>query len=170
MTKDQEEEITLSGLSRTALEQREGDVNEAIEDLVYELQNNEELLQDVVSSAVREACKSFVSKAHRDQRTRIISGLTHKKSTIGEAAVALVKENIEHLMNYPLMGGVKLKDATRQQLMEQADFHAKIEYDAGWKKTWFRSIASHLNSDKQKVKNVLTVETVYSLYEEARNQ
>jgi hypothetical protein len=170
MTKDYEEEITLSALSRTALEQREGDVDEAVEDLVYQLQNDEELLNDVVSAAVREACKSFVSKAHRDQRARIISGLTNKKSTIGEAAIALVKENIEHLMNYPLMGGVKLKDATRPQLIEQAEFHAKIEYDAGWKKTWFRNIASHLNSDKQKVKSVLSVETVYSLYEEARNQ
>lgn len=163
-----EEEITLSGLAKDTLDIFDGDVHEATSSLVQELKEDEDLLQHVVSSAVYEACLSFVSKAHRDQRVKIISSITTSKSRLGEAVAACVKENMEMLMDYPLMRGVKLKDATRPLLIEQAEFHGKIESDARWKRKWFTRIASFMPNDRQKVKNVVSPETVIELYNEAQ--
>lgn len=163
-----EEDVTLPGLARDTLEIYEGDVHEATSSLVQTLKEDEDLLEHVVSKAVYEACLSFVSKAHRDQRVKIISSITTSKSRLGEAVASCVKENLEMIMDYPLMRGVKLKDATRPLLLEQAGFHEKIELDAKWKRKWFSRIAGFLHNDRQKVKNVISPETILQLYNEAQ--
>lgn len=166
------EEPTLPELAIDKLNQCDGDVEIATSSLIYDLRTDEELFNRVVSSAVREACKSYVSRAHRQQRENIIDQMRRAKvseSRIGATAIALVEENLELLMNYPMRGGKKLKNSTREDVMWQADFHGKIARDANWKSKWFSRIASFMDNDEQTVGEIMSAETVTKFYEEARS-
>jgi hypothetical protein len=71
------------------------------------------------------------------------------------------------LLDFPLAKGLKLRNATRPDILEQADIYAKTEKDAGKKRRWLTSIAYCLKNDKQIVGKVITEEKAKELLEEA---
>lgn len=166
------DEPTLPEMAIETLNTFDGDVVAATESLIHELRTDNEKFVRVVSSAVREACKSYVSRAHRNQRADIIERMLESKareSRIGATAIALVEENLELLMNYPMRGGKKLRHATREDVRWQAAFHDSIAKDATWKAKWFSKIASFMTNDEDTVSDFMDSKTVTKFYEEARS-
>jgi hypothetical protein len=158
---------TLESLARDSLNRFDGDVDRAV-NYLNNLLKDEELRQTIVEAAIAEACKTFVSKVHRDQREAIKSNIVSISSRIAQGAILSVKDNVEQLYAYPLMRGVKLGDATRVEVKEQAEFHGKTAKDAVQKHAWFESIVKRMPDDKVHVRDVLSSEDLFALYEEAR--
>jgi len=161
-----EEEITLASLAKDTLELLNGDVHAAENSLVFQLRD-EETRQKVIESAIREACASYVSKAHREQRATILGNIVTFESRKEQGLTKSLEMNVKQLMHYPLMRGVKLGDARKFQVVEQAEYHNRIEKDARRKRTWFFKIADKLPDEKKTVKEVISVKELYKLYCEA---
>jgi hypothetical protein len=167
----QAEEITLDILAKERLEMCDGDVPSATDGLVNMLLNDAPLLNKVAYSAIRAACKSYVEHNHRLQRQKIIESIntsSAKSAHIGATITALFPEHVDQLMDYPMMRGIKLKDATRSLVFEQAELHRRVARDAAWKANWFTKIGEMLPDEESNVGAVLSAADVLALYNEAR--
>lgn len=164
------ERISLTDLARQALEDSDGMVEEATAALMAQVLKDRKLLQAVLQDAVETAATTLVTGAMRKDREAIQnsfrSGAT-KPRIEGATMVAVVAESmIRSLLDYPLAGGVRLRDATRDLVERQAEIHGRLADNNKKKAKWFTAIAAAI-PEGARVGDVLTEARVDELYTEA---
>jgi hypothetical protein len=159
--------IRLIDLAKEHLENADGNVVLANESLLYLLDNNRNVRAAIVEEAITEAVNTFVSKHNRDERRKIVSSIQPRKTDMKKAQGKLMGENSRLIMDFPLAGGIKLRDATRPAVIDQANHYSKSAKDMGHKSRWLFAVAKCLKNDEQIVGKVLSGERVLNLYAEA---
>jgi hypothetical protein len=160
--------VSLYTLARQFLDDHDGSVHDATDALVDYLRDHPHVLSLIVHEAVCEAVKVAVAHQHRQARADIIRSV-NKPFDI-KAAVTLGRSvHVEMLLNYPLAGGLQLKDATRLDVQENAARYlrsAKAHRERG---AWLELIAAQLPDDTCRVADVLTERDVQAFFNEVRH-
>jgi hypothetical protein len=134
----------LYELARNALVDLDGNVPAAIEDVISAITGSENLLQIVIRQTVEKAVESVVGSVMRTDRAMIYQAHTRSPSAGRKAVAALAGGIARSIFDFPLAGGVKLRDATREQVEKQADLYAAFAKDQATKATWLREIANRM--------------------------
>lgn len=163
---------TLSDLAREFLDDHGGRTGAAITALQDLIRNDEGLRLSIATEAVMTlAALKVQEQMHRDRakvwdaaNARAAGAAPKAKTSI----VALANGLAASLMNFPLAGGVRLGDATREEVLAQAGMYAATAKDAGHKARWLEAVAARV-APGQRVREALTDEALSSLQEEAAN-
>lgn len=169
------ERITLSALAREALAEFDGDVQLAKQKLVGRLENERWLLQAVADEAIDEAVNTFVQSAHRGERTAIVlyykrAKLEAPKSKMDFSSVTKALSNTHKRMflDFPLAKGLKLRDATKEQVQAQVQVYASQGETLLHRARWLERIAKIVKPG-QLVGKSIDEAKVAKLYEESAN-
>lgn len=161
--------LTLSQLAREVLTEADGDTETASEALTNRLLEDRSLLQSVISQAVADAVAYRVRYSMRSERAWIVRQATRPPAAPSHGSkddvIALAKGLAASLLDMPLARGVRLRDATREQVQEQADMYAAQASDMGHKARWLNLIAQAIPADST-VGDVLTDARATELWKE----
>jgi hypothetical protein len=154
---------TLAQLARAALRKADGNTTTATATLTRRLLRSPAVLRTVIEAAVLDAVQYRVEAAMRTDRAQIL-----RVTTSGRGAVVALANGISRaILDMPLANGLRLRDALREQVIEQADRYAAIAEDTGHKARWLTLIGQSMPA-KKTVGQVMTDERAAELYEEAR--
>ena len=160
-TAKQSADVTMGELAREALAMNGGDTDLAVAALVERLSNDSRLLRAIVRDAVKDAIVVRVEMAMRNTRAAIL-----KTTTGGRGAVVALASGISRaLLDMPLANGLPLRNATRAQVLEQADRYAATAKDATHKAKWLQAIAQSV-PDGKRVGDVMNDERAAELFRE----
>lgn len=137
--------ITLLSLAREALAQAEGKTEDAVAILDKRLKRNKDLRLQLLAQAVKDAAKTAVSLAHRSERATILRTIVTRHETDPQGPVkALARMWTRSLLDFPLLDGTKLREATRDDL-DRAIHHYRSQADTMSKRAaWLTAIAEHV--------------------------
>ena len=82
-----------------------------------------------------------------------------------EGLEALAKD----ILGWPLLGGLPLGEARRDDLTASIDWYARLVREHGWRHTWLVAIASKLPSGRKKVRDVMSADVLNKMMTEAQN-
>jgi len=156
-----ETEITLGSLAREALVSHSGRTPDAVDAILARITNDANLLRRLIRSAVEDAIKYRVEMAMRNDRQSIIRATTGTRG----AVVALANGLSRALLDMPLANGLPLREATRAQVLAQAEGYNKTAMDATHKAKWLQAIAQSV-PDGKRVGDVMDDERAAELYRE----
>lgn len=152
---------SLAKLAREALAANDGDTTVATESLVSRFANDIDLLRAIIRDVVMTAVDARVEHAMRNKRAAIINATTGDRG----AVVALATGWLACLLDMPLANGLKLRNATRQQVLEQAGRYAATAKDATHKSRWLTAIAQSVTGDRT-VGDVMSDQRAAELFRE----
>jgi hypothetical protein len=153
--------VTLSSLAKSALDASDGDTQKAIDALVSQLSADAGLLRLIIRDAVSDAVSYRVELQMRNKRRQILASTT---STRG-AVIALSSGLSMALLDFPLANGLKLREATRADVVAAADRYALVSKDMRHKAKWLQAIAQSI-PDGKRVGDVMTDERAAELFKE----
>lgn len=120
--------------------------------------------------AVRIVVRGRRDELERDEkasRSNIIAGRAERASREGSArANARARDT---LLDYPLLDGVLLGDARKQDVLSMKHVHEKQRAAADVKARWLGSIADALKNERETVREALGAEGVRQLWTEAQD-
>jgi hypothetical protein len=167
--------VTLGTLVRAVLEDVEGNTAKAIQRVLFKLNNNPQLLKQIIEAAVRDAVYHRVQGSVRHDRFSIVRAINQQNAaqTIDRErdknrVVALAEAISSCLLDMPLAGGKKLRDAGRAEIMAQIERYEKQAGSMSHKARWLRLILQSV-PDGKRVGKVITEQRALELFEEARN-
>jgi hypothetical protein len=153
---------SIYDLALECLEAEGGDVREAAKRLGVRLMEDEHLRASVLEDLVQIAVSRAVDSKTSDARRRI-----WRQSADGPAqVVALANGIFNSLYDFPLAGGVKLGDATKDQVLAQANAYGTVIADIQVKRRFMQAIAGKLKVG-DRVRDVMTEDQLRSLKSEA---
>ena len=158
-----EEKNTLRGLARQALKAAGGDTKLAADALSEQLENDKALFRGIVADAVVIASYIFVEETMRSRRHTIANGAHRATRADAEALARGIRSSV---LDFPLTGGLKLRDATPDQVTEQIERYDAIGRDVTHKSRWLRLIVQSVPRDK-KIGDVISDDRAQELWSEA---
>lgn len=153
---------TISKLAREMLFACDGNAEKANERGLSRLRNEPKLLRLVMESAIQDAMAAGVQNGIRKERASIIHRVTRDR------VVALAEGMLPCLLDIPLAGGKKLRDASRTEVLEQVNRYETQAGNMMHKARWLRLVAQSVPDDKS-VGDVLPESRVKELYQEAQH-
>ena len=161
--------VTLSELARDALEAANNDTAAAAKTLVARVIQDPMLLRHVIEEAVRVAVSTQVNTALRSDRASILRSVTappaNKPRLDGAAIQAVLMRN---LLDFPLAGGLLLRDASKSDVLDQVERYSKQAADMNHKARWLSRVADAIPA-KKRVGQVMTAEQLNAIYDEESN-
>lgn len=159
---------SLSDLARAELQRAEGDTEKATTNLVVRLHRDRELLRLVIEDAISIAVSSCVEGTMRGKRAALIRTSTEPRSSEeGQAAAtAHVHFLTTSLLDFPLANGLKLREATREQVEIQANRYELFANDTARKARWLFIVAQFTPAGKR-VGDVISDERALELWRNA---
>jgi hypothetical protein len=158
--------VSLYALAKNYLDDYDGSVHDATNALVEHLQSDPFALSVIVQEAVSEAVKTAVAYQHRKTREDVIR--IYNKPHDVKAAVVLGQDvHRELLLNFPLEGGLLLRDAHREDVLKNASRYQRLAKTHAHRGLWLQAIANRMSDDTHCVKDILSENDVQRLYEEA---
>ena len=158
---------SLYDLARRHLDDAGNDVAEATEALVDLLCDDAATLRSVLRPVIEEAARTTVGDAMRAERKAILGSYKSRTDAAGRAAVAALASGITRsLLDFPLAGGVRLRDASRTEVEEQAGLYEAFASDQARKARWLRAVADRMGTAR-KVADALDEATITELFESA---
>lgn len=149
----------------SALAANRGDVKKATDALTERALSEESFLRTNLADAVRTACYNAVAGCIRADR-RVVWATPQPTTQERAAQVrALAAGTVASLYDFPLPGGKPLRDATRADVAQAAQFYGDQARDMAWKSRWLGLVAQSLPEGK-KVSEVLTQERLEELRHE----
>jgi len=155
------EKPTLVAMARNALQDYDGDVEKTTNHILKTIRKNKDLLAIIVNEAVEIAVSYQVALAHRGERRVIMRTLNHLEALSGAVE--------SMLLDFPLAGGIKLRDATRDDVERQAAIYRSQIGDMAHKQRWLEAIAERLPEDST-VGDVFSETDVASLWDNTNAQ
>ncbi len=159
--KAQTTDVRLPDLAREALNRNKGGVAAAVADLVTSLQRDATMLRAVIQGAVNDAVTYRVQHEIRDRRSTIIA--QHARQEQRGTVVALAAGITASLLDMPLAGGMKLRDADRDAVLDQSRRYEAISSDTGRKARWLALIGQSVPAGRT-VGDVVTEERAADLW------
>ena len=139
-----EESPTLRQLARAALDKFNGKIDPAVSYLRSQIINDPVLLESVLLEAIEVAVEDCVRAEHRHDRETIVKVAWDRSILVDSSKrmAARVLADVRYtLLNFPLDGGLKLKDATKDQIQRTADRYQGTATDADFKFRFLAAVA-----------------------------
>lgn len=159
----QPEPETLASVAREYLHDAGGDTAAASARLIKRIEKDAEFRTSVVAEAIADAAEIAVGTAMRHHRSAVWNGIVPKAKT---SVVALANGITNALLDFPLKGGVRLRDATREQVLEQSHLYRTSAADMSAKHRFLAAVAKRVAPGKT-VGDSLTEEQVRAMHERA---
>lgn len=164
---DEKPVISLPALARAALERNDNCIRMATSYLTKALMDDEDLLERVLLEVVSLASSELVSNSIYAQRRAIQSGISRPNINGKIATQAMAENTVRSIMDWPIADGLRLRDATRDQIEKQRDIHAEIARTNASKANWFAMIADAM-PDEGTVGEHLTEDRVLAFFEASK--
>lgn len=148
-------------LAADCLEVEDGDTRAATELLVERIMGDRAWLTKFAEELVTTASYSLISRQVRDRRDTIIQA--NRPGSGREAVEALGRVNASMFLDWPLAGGLRLRDARNPDLDDNALAYEKQARASVHRAKWLRRLRSMVPEGK-KVGDVLTEEQIAALY------
>lgn len=152
------DELLLS-VAKEHLEAADGNVRVATETLMYQIKRDKKLLAQLTDPLLATACYTVITSLCRQERRKIWTMPTYTVNEQGKRVAALAEGNI---MSWPLPGGKRLGEATREDIWFASDFYEKQGKDMLHKSRWLTLVGQSL-PDNTIVKDVLSEERLLEL-------
>lgn len=135
------ETVSLYSLAQQALNITGGMVNPACDLLLEQITNDETLLRGIISQVLQIASQQTVYRQNGNKRFQVMKAAT----AAGKGAViALGKGVSASFLDMPLGDGTLLRNATREQIIEQADRYKNLSDNMGHKSRWLKLLADRV--------------------------
>jgi hypothetical protein len=165
----QKRETTAYSEAVEAFDKAGGDRQKAISILVDRVRNDRRLRDMILEPLTEYACGIQIDRVLRTGRELTWRApSTAPKQSAPNAARRVIALAEDMLLSFPLPGGKKLVDATRDEVIAASDFYSKQAENMRHKSVWLRLVAQSVSGEKR-VGECVTVERLRELQEEARN-
>jgi len=161
------ERPTLRHYAAIALANAGGDVSAATTALVTRAMTDSAFLREHFDYAIRAACYSAVASCVRQQRRAVWSTIQPTTEERRAQIAALAAGVMRTLHDFPLPGGKRLGDATREEVVAAAEFFGRQARDMAWKSRWLAHVAQALPPGR-KVSEVISAERLEELRQEVQ--
>lgn len=161
--------LTISATARTALEKANGDVIAATELMVGWVKKDPTLYKPLMDPLVKDACYDVIRSACQRERRAIWQMKQPSAEDQRNRVVALAGGTANTLLDFPLPGGLRLRDAKRDDVTAAAEFYGRQSKDMGAKAKWLQLIAQHVPA-KKTVREVMSDARLAELREEATRE
>ena len=141
---------SVAETARECLEKAGGDVRAAVPLMLERVRKNRALRDALTEPLLSDACYGAIRNECRIQRRDVWTPPNYSKGGNGARVIALATS----LLDFPLLGGMRLADATREQVQKSAEFYASQSADMGHKARWLQLIAQSV-PDEKRVADVL---------------
>ncbi len=154
------EAVSIRSLAKEALADNNGDIVKAIDTLAERLVKDRKLMREIVSEAVMIASETMVRYGMRSDRSAIVLSATRARNGVIDLANGLRAA----LLDFPLSSGLRLRDATPDQVSEQIVRYDAIGRDVLHKSRWLSLIVQSVPRNK-KIGSVITDQRAQELWE-----
>lgn len=163
--KKKEESPTLRSHAAAALAAAGGNVSAATAALAERAMNDKAFLRAYYSEVIQTACYEAVASCVRQERRAVWT--TPQPSTTERRAqvTALAAGTVSTLHDFPLPGGKRLGEATREEVAQAAEFFGRQARDMAWKSRWLEHVAQSVPAGKR-VADVISAERLEELRQE----
>lgn len=134
--------MNANELATQAMEQCDGDVLKATEYLEQTARKDVGVWKALTEGLLRNACYDACRGICRSERRIIWNSPNYSAGGNGER----VKQHAETLMDWPLPGGMKLRDATKKDLLEASTFYQKQASKMAAISGWLGAIANKVKT------------------------
>lgn len=136
--------------ARQAFKDSEGDRFKATQLLADRVRTDPILRAALLDPLILNACDAVIREIARGERDQIFSHASAiNAGTSSVNPVLALASGIENtLLNTPLRCGVRLRDATAEQVQAEADYYDAIARDAGQKARFYSAVARLVPSGK----------------------
>jgi len=155
-----EDKISVADYAQRAIKEKE-QVTDAAKLLEEWAHQDAELKAALLEPLLKQACYQAVTRACRVFRRKVWTAPNYTKSGNGQRVVALANS----LMDFPLPGGVRLRDATKKQIEEAAGYYGRQARQMAVITAWLQRIYSRLDHGSP-VAEQLTEEQLVALREQ----
>lgn len=163
-----QERDLVAEAARAALAEANGDVREATKKLEASVRGNRRLRDELTDPLISNACYTAVTAQCRVERRKVWSPPAEKLvASRVTGAHRVVQLATGTLLMFPLPGGKKLGEATREEIAEAAQFYETQATDMGVKARWLRLVAQSVPGNKTAA-DVLSDKRLRELQEAAR--
>jgi hypothetical protein len=132
------EEIKIHDLAEDAMRQAKGNREKAMQIMKNRIMNDPDLMNLLIGPLLDAACRSSINTEIRLSRT-MVENYIGSDDTRG--LISMAKTERKAWMDYPMSTGKVLGDATKIDLTDEADMHAKLAAGNMAKVKLFRTIA-----------------------------
>lgn len=162
------ESARIAAAAKAALDAAGGDVREATRAMERKVRQDRILRDELTDPLIGTACYSAVAAQCRQDRRKVWAAPNETVASHRAAgANRVVQLASGTLLMFPLPGGKKLGEATRDEIAEAARFYESQAGDMATKARWLRLVAQSVPGDS-KASDVLTDKRLRELQEVAR--
>lgn len=143
-----EERPALSPVSKAAAEalaKADGDVKAATAAMLAKVRKSRPLREALTEPLLEQACYAAITKQCRRQRNIVWTAPNYTAGGNGQRVIALATS----LLDFPLPGGRRLGEATREEVMAGAQFYRGHADDMAHKARWLARIAAELKPEQR---------------------
>lgn len=159
------ERMTLRGHAAVELSKAGGDVSTATAVLAARAMNDAAFLREYFEEVIKTASYEAVASCVRQERRAVWTTPQPTTKERRAQVVALAAGTVRTLHDFPLLGGLRLGDATREEVAEAAEFFGKQARDMAWKSRWLEHVAQSVPPGV-KVAEVISAERLEELRQE----
>lgn len=153
----------INTLAHECLKQADGRCEGARRIFVQKLQRDRALYRSVVATLIDQAAHEAIELAMRRSRLAIIDAATPGPQARGD--LGLVVTAVRSMMDYPLRGGLPMRKATREDVVEQSELHRGNVLSNLAKQLWLERIAKEM-PEGSTVGDVLREEQLVSMWQD----
>jgi len=173
-------ELNVWEIARDLLDKNDNNLSRAVDALVTRAERDRGVFEAVAQAQLRSLCANIVGRVWGSERSRIWHGgvtaddveVIPPLSNSGKAIADIRQQQRAlavgrlMLMDFPLFGGLTLRDANRADVEQSADEYEMRGSDMLTKAKWLRLIARRMSSSKS-VQQSLTEDALRSLKRKA---
>ncbi len=152
----------VSQAASEALAKAGGDVREATKAMVAKVRKSRQLRDALTEPLIEQACYAAITAQCRKARSRVWTPPNYSEGGNGERVIALARG----LLDFPLPGGRRLAEATREEVIAGAQFYRGHADDMAHKARWLARVAAELQAE-QRVADVLDETRLAALQQES---
>lgn len=135
------EEATTRDFIREIVDAAGGDWNAAVEIGEKRLEKDPDLLAELQNEIVREWLRYRVRQCSASERSGSTVPFPKANADNPSGLLSMAKATQRSLYDEPLMGGKRLGDATRDEILDHVEMHSKLARSNAFKARWFQAIA-----------------------------
>lgn len=161
-----ETKVTLHGLAVEYYRRADGRISEARAALLADLSGDKKLLAAVVTEAIASAIGHTMHGLATSHRNKIFKAATTPASAGRANVIALATGMEAAMMDWPLANGLKLRNATRADLLDSIERYSAQAGALQTRAVWLEHVLQSLPDDDITVGERLSEERLKELYGE----
>lgn len=141
----------ITSTAREALTQAEGDWALAAQIMREWVEEDAELREALTEPLLAKAIWAAISSCARTDRTKFHAHATAThadRTTTDDGLTLLANDHFDSLLLFPLRGGKPLGQATREEVLESAEFYLAQAKTNAIRGRWLNAVAARMNESK----------------------